>query len=528
PATYTGFFDLIRDLFANLEESAHLGYDKSHFSFNTRGGRCESCEGAGYQQVGMHFMGNVEVLCEECEGARFNGDTLKVAYNGKSISEVLSMDVSEAKHFFSDQPRLMRFLNILDELGLGYLQLGQRSSTLSGGEAQRVKLATELARPTSGQTLYILDEPTTGLHQNDVGKLYNALNKLANQGNTIIVIEHHPGFICSADHVIDLGPESGEEGGYLVVQGTPEEVAACPASWTGMALKKELERIRLLAAGCWLPSKKPEPIIANSQKSEARSQKPEARSRLTNVTTHNLKGIDVTIPHNKITVITGVSGSGKSSLAFDTIHAEGMTRYLDNFSAYTRTRIGIPEKADFDESTGLTATLAIDQRSSGKNPRSTVGTTTGVYELYRLLFSRIGTSTTGPTPVLSSLFSFNHLHGSCQHCKGLGTITLCDPHKLITFPDRSILSGALDGTKTGRFYGDPYGQFVATLKAVEKSNGFDFSVPWNQLKNEEKEIILFGSGEDIYDVTWYFMRDKRTGEHHFNGPWIGFARLVKE
>ncbi|MDP1621259.1 MAG: excinuclease ABC subunit UvrA [Bacteroidales bacterium] len=238
PATYTGLFDHIRDLFAKQAESVSRGYDKSRFSFNTTGGRCESCEGAGYLQVGMHFMGNVEVLCEACEGRRFDDETLRITVEGKNISEILEMTVAEAYEFFSGIPKLLRYLETLDGIGLGYLSLGQRSSTLSGGEAQRIKLATELSKPKAEHTLYILAEPTTGLHQADTEVLLRALDRLIAQGHTVILIEHHPGLIAAADHIVDLGPGSGRNGGKLLFSGSPEEMVDCEGSPTANALKE--------------------------------------------------------------------------------------------------------------------------------------------------------------------------------------------------------------------------------------------------------------------------------------------------
>jgi len=517
PATYTGLSDLIRDLFAEQPEAKVKGFDRSRFSFNTEGGRCDSCGGAGYQQMGMHFMGNVEVLCEECEGRRFNSETLAITYKNRNISEVLELTVSEALSFFSDRPGILRFLMTLDSLGLGYLTLGQRSSTISGGEAQRVKLATELAKPQSAHTLYLLDEPTTGLHAADVSRLLLALNNLVLQGNTVIVIEHHLALMAAADHIIDLGPESGRDGGYLVATGTPEEIAVCEDSWTGKALKQYLQPPPLTP----LP-KLGVGVLKGSGLGVG------AGIRFKGITTNNLKNIDVSFPKDKITVVTGVSGSGKSSLAFDTLYAEGMNRFMESFSTYARTQIGIREKADFGEVSGLTPTLAVDQRIISANPRSTVGTMTGIYDFYRLLFSRVAGSDKGETPVLSSLFSFNHQSGACSTCDGLGYRTVCDPDQLITHPERSIVDGAIVGTKTGKFYGDPYGQYIATLKAAGLSYGIDFTKSWNDLSEGEKGIALNGTGEDVYDVNWEFKRDNRTGEHHFRGKWIGLSNLVNE
>jgi len=244
PATYTALFDHIRDLFAALPESKVRGWSKGRFSFNNRGGRCETCQGAGYRQIGMHFMGQVEMLCEACNGKRFNDKTLEIKFQEKNIYEILEMSVDEALHFFTLHKRLIRILQTMHRLGLGYLKLGQRSTTLSGGEAQRVKLASELSRPVSAHTLYVLDEPTTGLHNADVKVLLQAMKELVEHNNTVILIEHHMGLILSADHIIDLGPGSGKQGGYLLASGPPEAVMQNDKSLTGHAMKAYLKESR--------------------------------------------------------------------------------------------------------------------------------------------------------------------------------------------------------------------------------------------------------------------------------------------
>ncbi len=518
PATYSGLFDNVRDLFANQPLSKERGYDKSRFSFNTAGGRCEECRGAGYQEIGMHFMGNVEILCEKCEGKRFDNEMLEVTYKGKNIFDILDMYISEAREFFTDQPGIMRFLEVMNDLGLGYLKLGQRSTTLSGGEAQRVKLATELAFPHSAHTLYILDEPTTGLHQADVRVLLSALDTLILQGNTIILVEHHLGVIAASDHVIDLGPGSGKEGGSVVATGTPEEIAQCSASFTGQALKEYME----------LQNRPFQSRPSGIHHPAFNIRYPGSGIHFTGITTNNLQNVSVEIPHNKVTVVTGVSGSGKSSLAYDTVFAEGRNRFLESYSSYARTRLGMKDKPDFEEVSGLTPTLAVDQRMTGVNPRSTVGTMTGIYDLYRLLYARVGQSPLRSGPVLSSLFSFNHQHGACHKCDGLGTVTVCDPALLITHPEKSILEGAMDGTRTGKFYGDPFGQYVSTLRSVGKSHGVDFSLPWQDLTENAKNLAMAGAGDEIFDVTWQYKRNNHKGEHHFKGSWQGLVFLVHE
>ena len=240
PATYTNLFNDIRDLFASTPDAKARGYNAGRFSFNVRGGRCEACGGDGQLKIEMHFLPDIYVPCEVCKGKRYNRETLEVHYKGRSIADVLEMTVEEALEFFRDLPKLANKLETLRDVGLGYIKLGQSSTTLSGGEAQRVKLATELSKRATGRTIYILDEPTTGLHTDDVRKLLEVLQKLTDAGNTVLVIEHNLDVIKSADYLIDLGPEGGSGGGTLVACGTPEEVAACEASYTGQYLKKVL------------------------------------------------------------------------------------------------------------------------------------------------------------------------------------------------------------------------------------------------------------------------------------------------
>ncbi|MDH5643898.1 MAG: ATP-binding cassette domain-containing protein, partial [Gemmatimonadota bacterium] len=240
PATYTGLFSPIRDLFSQLAESKIRGYGPGRFSFNVKGGRCESCQGDGMVKIEMHFLPDVYVQCEVCNGRRYNRETLDVRYRGKSIADVLDLTVADALEFFESQPRIKTKLEILNDVGLGYIHLGQSATTLSGGEAQRVKLATELSKRDTGRTLYILDEPTTGLHFEDVRLLLNVLHRLVDKGNTVVVIEHNLDVIKTADWVIDLGPEGGDAGGEIVAAGTPEKVAGNEKSHTGAFLKTVL------------------------------------------------------------------------------------------------------------------------------------------------------------------------------------------------------------------------------------------------------------------------------------------------
>ena len=242
PATYTGVFSDIRQLFVELPESKIRAYKPGRFSFNVSGGRCEACGGNGYKTIEMNFLPDVMVPCEVCHGKRYNRETLEVRYKGKSIADVLDMTINMAVEFFENVPTILNKIKVLQDVGLGYLKLGQPSTTISGGESQRVKLATELAKRDTGKTLYILDEPTTGLHFEDIRVLMNVLNRLVDKGNTVIVIEHNMDVIKQADWIIDIGPEGGRGGGMIVAQGTPEQVAACGKGYTSKFLAQELSR----------------------------------------------------------------------------------------------------------------------------------------------------------------------------------------------------------------------------------------------------------------------------------------------
>ena len=244
PATYTGLFTDVRNVFASTNEAKMRGFAPGRFSFNVKGGRCEFCEGDGIIKIEMHFLPDVYVPCDVCKGRRYNRETLEVKYKGKNIADVLDMTVEEGMAFFENHPRIRRKLQTLYDVGLGYIKIGQPSTQLSGGEAQRVKLATELSRRSTGRTIYVLDEPTTGLHTADVHKLIEVLQTFVEEGNTVVVIEHNLDMIKSADYIIDLGPEGGDRGGRLVACGTPEQVAANKKSYTGAYLAKILERDR--------------------------------------------------------------------------------------------------------------------------------------------------------------------------------------------------------------------------------------------------------------------------------------------
>ncbi len=378
PATYTKIWDDIRDLFAGMEESKVRGYTKSRFSFNVKGGRCDACEGAGVKVIDMHILPSVQVTCDVCDGKRFNEATREVYFKGKNISEVLDMSISEAAEFFKDIPKIAEPLKLLCEVGLGYLTLGQPSTTLSGGEAQRVKIASELRRPGTGKTLYLLDEPTTGLHFEDIRRLLECLNRLRSLGNSVVVIEHNLDVIKCADWIIDLGPDAGVNGGRIIATGTPEQIAKCKKSETGRYLAPVLAKKHGENKHFARTDEKGENYSLDIEVHGARK--------------HNLKNIDVTIPRHKLTVITGVSGSGKSSLAFHTLFSEGQRRFVETLSTYARRFLGRPDRGSIDSISGLAPAIAIDQKSASKSPRSTVATLTEIYDYFRILWARVGTA----------------------------------------------------------------------------------------------------------------------------------------
>jgi len=381
PATYIKVFDEIRSLFAQMPEAKVRGYKPGRFSFNKPGGRCEACEGNGSNRLEMDFLADVWVTCPVCEGRRFNRETLQVRYKTRSIHDVLEMDVQEALTHFQNVPKIRAMLQTLHDVGLDYIKLGQASPTLSGGEAQRIKLARELCRRSTGRTLYVLDEPTTGLHFEDIQKLLEVLHGFVAAGNSVVVIEHNLDVIKTADWVIDLGPEGGSGGGEVVVTGTPEEVAACERSFTGEALR------RLFSGGSQ--------SRAGLRPATTPSKRAKGNGQITHLTVqgaqqHNLKNIDVDIPREEMTVFCGPSGSGKSSLALDTIYAEGQRRYIESLSAYARQFLGQMQKPKVEHVSGLSPAISIEQKTTSKSPRSTVGTVTEVHDYLRILCARLG------------------------------------------------------------------------------------------------------------------------------------------
>ncbi len=333
----------------------------------------------------MDFLADVWVTCPVCEGKRFNRETLHVRFKGKSIADVLEMDVQEALEHFANVPKIAAMLQTLHDVGLDYLKLGQPSPTLSGGEAQRIKLARELVKRPTGRTLYVLDEPTTGLHFDDIQKLLNVLHNFKEQGNSVVVIEHNLDVIKTADWIIDLGPEGGAGGGRVVAEGTPEHVAGIAGSHTGVALARSLED----------STRKPGKARPGRSRKTTKGRASRSRAELSTIAIrgaeqHNLKAIDVDIPRHKLTVCSGPSGSGKSSLALDTLYAEGQRRYVESLSSYARQFLSPLQKPKVEHISGLAPAISIEQKTTSKSPRSTVGTVTEIHDYLRILFARLG------------------------------------------------------------------------------------------------------------------------------------------
>ena len=401
PVSHVGAWDPIRKLFAALPEAKSRGYTPGTFSFNAGTGRCPTCTGSGFEHVEMQFLSDVYLRCPDCDGKRYRAEVLELTWRGKSVSDVLDMTVSEALAFFAEQADVQSVLAPLADVGLEYVRLGQPVPTLSGGEAQRLKLASHLGevgrsksagrrlgRDAAGKSasslLFLFDEPTTGLHFDDVARLLRAFDRLLDAGHTVVVIEHNLDVLHAADWLIDLGPEGGEDGGDILVAGTPRAVMACAASHTGRAMRNYLDA---LDTEVRVPAKA-RPLV--DERAQCRPVSP-AVIEIRHAREHNLKNISLTIPRDKFTVITGLSGSGKSTLAFDIVFGEGQRRYLESLNAYARQFVQPSTRPDVDALFGIPPTVAIEQRVSRGGRKSTVGTLTEIQPFLRLLYVRLGT-----------------------------------------------------------------------------------------------------------------------------------------
>lgn len=494
PATYTGLADHIRDLYAKQEKAKELSYTKSRFSFNNKGGRCETCQGAGKTQLGMHYMGQVELLCTVCNGKRFNTDTLAVTYRDKNIAEVYEMRISEALLFFSEEKKILNYLKQLQLLGLSYLSLGQSSTTLSGGEAQRIKLATALLKKRNEALCFVIEEPTSGLHYQDSLLLIAALRTINNAGHTILCSEHQAQFIVAADWVVEASKGK-------LFQGKPAAF-----------LDSDSPTATLLQASYSLPSRRP------SKSGEA--------IRIEGCTTHRLKEVNPVFPKYKTTVITGLSGSGKSSLAFYSLFAEAQSRFSVSMSSYMRSFIKQANVASATAFENLSPTVAIERKSFSQNKRSTVGTLSGLNEKYRFLFSRLAQRE--GAALRASDFSFNNEYGACKTCSGIASLSKALPDLLVQNDQLSIKEGVFLWHKRLAYYGNPDGQYVALLSKAAEALDLDIDMPLKDLSKEAFDLVFYGSGTRVWETRWTFKNKTRSGEKDISGEWKGFCALIEE
>ncbi|MBI3100891.1 MAG: excinuclease ABC subunit UvrA [Burkholderiales bacterium] len=398
PVSYVGAWDSLRELFAATPQSAQRGYTQAKFSFNSGDGRCPTCGGSGFEHVEMQFLSDVYLRCPDCDGKRYRPEILEITLErggrALSVADVLELTVSEAMACFAHDRDVLRALRPIAEVGLDYVKLGQPVPTLSGGEAQRLKLAGFLAEAARTQsksrqplarkgTLFLFDEPTTGLHFDDIAKLMRAFVRLLEAGHSLIVIEHNLDVIGAADWIIDLGPEGGDAGGQLVAEGSPQDLRAHPQSHTGAALR---------AYDGAIGASEALPVLLNEERLAQSKRAPEAKNtiEIVNAREHNLKGLSVEVPRGQFNVITGVSGSGKSTLAFDILFNEGQRRYLESLNAYARSIVQPAGRPEVDAVYGIPPTVAIEQRLSRGGRKSTVGTTTEVWHFLRLLYVKLG------------------------------------------------------------------------------------------------------------------------------------------
>lgn len=492
PATYTGLMDGLRKRFAATDAARARGWKAGRFSYNNKQGRCPVCEGLGVQRVGLHLVADAEQICSVCAGSRFNPETLEVRWRERTIGQWLDLDVDTALAALSDDAGLAPMLTALQGLGLGYLTLGQSSSTLSGGEAQRIRLATVLGTTHRSPAVIVLDEPDRGLHPSDVGRLVDCLHALVDQGHTVVAISHHPQLWAQADHLVEL------QDGRIFAEDPPRKLVGRDTP-TGRAM-------------------------AGVDRREGRPIQPVTGPlRLRGVRTHNLDNLDLDLPRGCLIGVVGVSGSGKSSLVFDTVAAEAWSRVAEGLPFEVRRHLRQLPPPDLDEADGLTPVVALTSDQPRPGQRSTVATLTGLGPDLRLLWSRAATDG-APS---AAHFSPDHPLGACPACDGLGMQQRLDPDRLITHPDRPLHDGAMAGTRPGRYFGEADGQFMATWRAAAHARGLDVTAAWRDLSTEARRLALDGAGDEVLDVTWRFKRGTRTGEHHLQTPWVGLSDLVE-
>jgi excinuclease ABC subunit A len=535
PATYTKLSDILRDLFASL-----TGLSASHFSFNRPEGACPICKGMGAVEVKMRYLPSTWIPCSECGGQRFKDEVLEAHasfgdrhlsiadFYQLSVSQSLSLLEGETHLSNAKRRRATRLLRALDDIGLGYLPLGQPSPTLSGGEAQRVKLARYLGRGSLAKRLLVLDEPSTGLHPQDLAGLLTVLDRLVRSGASVVVVEHNTDIIRAADWVIDLGPGAGPEGGRLIYAGTPARLLETPESLTGQALKNELE------------------VHPRSVSVEHHYQ-PSASIRLRGARAHNLQNVDVDIPKGALTVVTGVSGSGKSSLVGNVLEAEARRRFLETLSLYERQGTREGPQAPLDTLDGLGVALTVTPERRLYERRATVGTASEISHHLAVLLALIGER---PCPQCGTSmvcratwvcpacgctasiakprhFSPNTYAAACLTCHGVGTLQIPQPDKLIIHPEKPLCEGAMHspGFFPQGYLCQPYNHGYYIVKAIAERHGFDpVTTPWNEMTPEAQHAFLFGDPEPVQ-----VHAVNRAGQHKtYESVYPGFYGWVRD
>ncbi|TQD36259.1 excinuclease ABC subunit UvrA [Haloflavibacter putidus] len=471
PATYTGLANFIRNLLAKTPEAKALKLTKSAFSFNNKTGRCPACEGAGVISLSMSALGTINQVCPTCNGKRFKEEVLRVHWKDKNIAEIYNLSIQEAHTFFSPEKKIKETLALMLQLGLGYIKLGQPSNTLSGGEAQRIKLTKHFAKK-SKKTLLFLEEPSIGLHQQNVKELLTALHQLKLETAGIICFENHSLFQANADILVDNSAET--------------------------------------------------------ENFKFKQENPQQRNTISikNARTHHLKDLDLDLPKNSFTAVTGISGSGKSSLVIDTLHGFGLQEMTKQFSSYQQSRVGINFQFEVDYIEGLTPTICITRKQKNYSQRTDVAKQTGIDKILRFAFSRKAQSE--GEDLSASHFSNNHELGKCTICEGIGQELLPDLNKLVLDAEKSITNGLFAHNKVIGYYGDPAGKHMAVLKKVGQDYGFDLETPFGELNAAQKEVLLSGTGEKVWEANWEYTTKTRKGTQALSMKWEGLFNYLQE
>ena len=471
PSTYTGLADKIRDLLSKTPDAIALKLTKGAFSFNSKAGRCETCEGAGVITLAMSILGNINQVCPTCNGKRFKSEVLRVYWNEKNIADIYDLSIEQAFDFFTSEKNVTDILSLMLQLGLGYVKLGQPSNTLSGGEAQRIKLTKHFAKK-SKRTLLVLEEPSIGLHHENVRQLLNALFQLKNKTAGIICFENHELFQSSCDVLVNNAVQS-----------------------TSFKLNE-------------IPDQRRDQIVISGAR------------------THHLKDLDVVLPKHQLTVVTGISGSGKSSLVIDTLHGYGMQEMSKQFSSYQQSRVGVNFQLEVGFIEGLTPTICITRKQKNYSLRSDIAKQTGIDKILRFSFSR--KAQYEGKEWSASHFSNHHELGKCVVCEGYGEALVPDLDKIVIDPRQSITTGLFEHNKALAYYGQPGGQHMAILKEVGAEYDFSLETPFEQLSNQQKEVLLHGTGNKEWKATWVFKTKTREGKQDISMTWDGIFNYLKD